>query len=168
MHKHKWKVLSVSQREITFRCNCGERVSRLTTANEKDLIKKYWNNSTKRSLELHKIAHEYSRKFEKYVGYELMKRVRSWAVKHPSVKLVVVDDSFFTSSLLVLIPHENEYDYMGTTVVFIPQNGVPVEFFLYERHLQNLQLALKAISKLHLKKRKKKEKDLIWSLPYEV
>lgn len=60
------------------------------------------------------------------------------------------DDTYFASSNLVLIEHASKTEYMGTTVVFIPQctGEDPVEFFLYPGHRECLVKFLKSLGGL--------------------
>jgi hypothetical protein len=90
----------------------------------------------------------------RWTGHELMKRVRKWAEKYPTVRICGCDDDHFCNSDLVIIPHERKRYYMGATVVFIPQctGEQPIKFFLYPDHANRLipallELQRKAISK---------------------
>jgi len=82
-------------------------------------------------------------------GYEKMEEADAFAEKHPDkIHVVPVDDSWFSSSSLYLVDHHNEKEFMGTSVVYIPQNGGDgAEFFLYPGHRRALMDALALIDK---------------------
>jgi hypothetical protein len=108
----------------------------------------------KEMKELHKIFYSYCGLFPKnpaknLKGYAAMEAVKKWATKHPTVRMVRVDDSFHANSDLIFIPHETKRKYMGTTVVFIPQctGEEPIEFFLYPKAVTKLQEVLKYIDR---------------------
>jgi hypothetical protein len=126
--------------ELGFRCpNCNVEFKRKSTKEEKALIKK----EDKEHLGIHKISHEFQRKFYKshdtsgrsfkWKGYDLMERVRKWAKKYPSVIITRCDDNHFCGSDLVFIPHENVYSYMGASLIIIPQctGEEAMQVFLY-------------------------------------
>jgi len=137
-----------------FRCDrCGEDVERKATPGERKFFsrKLEWP----RKLPIHKVWHEFSRRFKdgqdsyRYVGFDLMVRAERWAKKHPKdVRVVGIDDSYFASSLLVLVEHKTTRSYMGTTVVVIPQctGEKPLEFFLYPGHRSALLDALTGVA----------------------
>lgn len=135
-----------------FRCDkCKESVERKATAQERALYEKRidWQNKP----DVHKVWHEFQRRFQKdgeyrFGSYDLMVRVEKWAQKHPrEVKCLSIDDSYFASSLLVLIEHRHYRSYMGTTAVVIPQctGEKPLEFFLYPSDRNGLIAALVGI-----------------------
>ena len=103
---------------------------------------------------LHRIYHDYVTKMDgkQLKGYELMEAADKWAEKHPEVQTVVVDDDHHATSDLVIMPHENGKDFMGLTVLYIPQctGENPTRFFLYPRAIQRL---IEALSKHKSKKR---------------
>jgi hypothetical protein len=69
-----------------------------------------------------------------------MQAVKQWAKRRHDVHVLGTDDSYFASSSLVLVEHKTERQFMGITVVFIPQcaPGPPTEFFLYPCHMEPL------------------------------
>jgi hypothetical protein len=82
-----------------------------------------------------------------------MCRVARWAKKYPEdVRIVGVDDSYYSGSDLVLIEHRGKVGYHGTTVIFIAQcsGDPPVRFFLYPSHRDSLMAALMAIKQAAL------------------
>jgi hypothetical protein len=75
-------------------------------------------------------------------GYPAMCMVDEYVEKHPEIKICRCDDSYFSGSDLILIPHPT----MGITVLYIPQNsGIASEFFLYPNDIDELIIALKEI-----------------------
>jgi hypothetical protein len=106
---------------------------------------------------VHTVWHDFESRFKdaksqryKMKGYDLITSVSKWAKKWPKdVRLVGIDDSYFCSSDLLLVEHQTVDDYMGTSVVVLPQctGEEPIEFFLYPGHLKSLLGALTAIQK---------------------
>lgn len=103
-------------------------------------------------MKIHKVWHDFMDRFMlssgefKDVGYDLMLAVEEWAKRYPDdVAIVRCDDAYHTGSDLVLISHKDGRQYWGTTVVFLPQNGIPTQFFLYEFHRMQLVAALTAL-----------------------
>lgn len=113
--------------------------------------------------DVHTIWHDFTKKFQsdnvdsgcnqwKYTGYDMQQRVERWArrwnQKYPGeVQLVHCDDAVHASSDLLLIEHRSADDYMGISVVFIPQcTDHPMVFFLYPSNRMDLLTALKALS----------------------
>lgn len=97
----------------------------------------------------------------KWIGYDLMTRVASFAKLYPDdVHIVHCDDNWHAGSDLVLIYHRHGKTFFGTTVVFIPQctGENPTMFFLYDDHRRNLIKELRNISKF-IKDRKLKDVD---------
>lgn len=84
----------------------------------------------------------------KWSGFELAKRIEKWAKRWPNdIKIVGCDDAYHAGSDLVLIEHKAPVNYMGTTVLYIPQctSEQPIEFFLYPYHRKELVRALQYI-----------------------
>jgi hypothetical protein len=83
---------------------------------------------------------------ENMTGYIAQKRVTNYAKKHPEVKVLFCDDSVFSSSIIVLIPHPT----MGITMIYIPQNNTKIrsELFLYPDHSKKL---IEELTKMHEK-----------------
>jgi hypothetical protein len=160
---------------VCFNCRkCTTRYERAATAAEKRVFEKYraddFPKKDKPENDVHRVYHEFCKKFYKFhktgeseflgkmfpqgeskprwTGYALDQRVEKWAEKYPDdVRMVRVDDDYFSSSSLVLIEHKTKKKYMGTTVVFIPQCAPdPIAtFFLYPSHRRGLVEALAAI-----------------------
>jgi len=95
--------------------------------------------------DVHAVYHSMPKIKEDENGYSYWLRVKEWAKGHPSVVETGCDDTMFMSSSLFLIPHRSKYKHMGTTVMFIPQCGDPVEFFLYPEHMNQLIPALQGV-----------------------
>jgi len=82
--------------------------------------------------------------FNNISGYLAQERVKRFASKHKEVKIIHVDDSTFSSSILALIPHPK----MGITALFIPQcTEVTGEFFLYPEATKELLIELQKMDK---------------------
>jgi len=139
--------------EIYFNCpTCGE-ISRKSTKEEAKKLRAYMKKSNKDKLALHRIYRDYIEKVEgRLKGYDLMEAAEKWAKKHPEIQSVRVDDDRHASSDLVIMPHENGKDFMGLTMLYIPQctGERPIRFFLYPRAIQRL---IEALSKHKSKKR---------------
>ena len=88
-------------------------------------------------------------------GYVAMTRVENYAKTHPEIQIVRCDDSVFSSSMIVLIPHPT----MGITMIYIPQNNKEIkgELFLYPDHSEEL------IEKLTIMRKKCLKGDKIYS-----
>jgi hypothetical protein len=106
------------------------------------------------SLKLHKVWHDYLENFYdfkgceyKHTGYELIERTEEWAEKWgEEVRIVSCDDNHFMSSIILLVEHRTETNYMGTTMLCIPQvGGQPIKLFLYPGHRNEFQRALRNI-----------------------
>lgn len=155
--RHKWHFSSsrgVDPMEIGFRCeNCKTEYLRKATKKEQKILERnhFYLGSPKRKDDIHYVIHDFQRKFGKWnlTGYEFMVAVEKWAKKFPNdVQIIGCDDDSFMSSNLVLIEHKSEKAFMGTTVVYIPQNNGPVQqFFLYPGHLENFLDVLTIIKK---------------------
>lgn len=77
--------------------------------------------------------------------------VERFAKRYPNdVWLVRCDDAHHASSDLILVDHKTRDQYMGTTVVYVPQctGEKPIQFFLYPSHRFRLAGALDTISRL--------------------
>lgn len=107
------------------------------------------------------------------IGYKLMERVERWAKKQPKdfVRIVSVDDAYFSTSLLVLIEHKTDDSYMGTSVVFIPQctGENPIRFFLYPEFellkvLKEIEKSRSVVAKAQEERRKKEHAEMMASV----
>jgi len=117
---------------------------------EADKIHKIWHKFCSHMSKWYYVEEKYNGKTYKefdstqLLGYEAMTRVEKYAKNHPEIKVVRVDDSVYSGSDLVLVPHPRH----GITMIFIPQNtGVNNEWFLYPGHIESLQQALDEMNK---------------------
>jgi hypothetical protein len=78
---------------------------------------------------------------QRLVGYEVMCKIEKYIKRCcPEIKIVKCDDSVYSSSYLLLIPHPKH----GITMMFIPQcTGISNQFFFYEGHYENFIKTLK-------------------------
>jgi len=137
---------------VTLRCkNCGDRIDRLMTIEEKKKYIKEDREEHRESMRLHKVWHKFQKEFFdnekwewKYTGYDLMQRVEAYAKRNRSIVITGCDDYAHAGAILVLVPHVNEKGHWGTSVLFINQssNEQPAEFFLYPDHETALRKGL--------------------------
>jgi hypothetical protein len=183
-HKKRWRrvysVFAVGSKKGGTKnivCDiCKKRWEVPLTADEKRLWRERIKQENSRSKDLHALYRAFQKAFYqdnqkgrvgwKYKGYELMKRIEEFAKKHPELVLLSCDDSWYTSSMIVLIPHRIDIDieYWGTTVVIVPQctGEPPLEMFLYPGHAVELE---KALHGLNCEFRRKKKTKLYWPKP---
>ena len=153
MHKHRFKPSSLCGKKLSLRCNCGEYKERELTRAEQYLHKQWNKDSFEESGKLHAVWHSFVRNIlnKKLRGYKLICAVEKWANKFPTVDIVNCDDDWFMSSAIVFIPHENSREYMGTTMVVLPQNGdEPTRMFFYPGHMTDLARVINKINKKKL------------------
>lgn len=154
-HRHRFRRLCFSSKETTEQCGCGQQRVRETTAEERRQMDEDWKAAGRLHTLWHKFCHKFGGPDEwKKEGYDLSNSVTEWAIKrHPEILVTRCDDTYFSSSDIVLIPHQNESEFMGTTFLYIPQNsGTPATGFLYPNHIVGLIEALKRMLKLANKK----------------
>lgn len=133
-------------KEVTELCAfCGERRTRKATNEEQSKNRR----ANKQLNKIHSVYHRVSKQLEGLDGYEAIEKARRIAKRNKGhVQIVHCDDSAFTTSAILLVDHENDDQYMGTTVIYLPQNqGCREEFFLYPDHRENLEAALDIIRK---------------------
>lgn len=156
-HEHAWtRAYTRGDRFVGERCTCGMERERSPTKAERRELKLVWE----RGRAIHANWHRLVKRFKKSPtewkmrGWDLIEALEEYTAKHPQIRTVRVDDSHFSNSDLLLIPHC--YDskrlgcsYMGTTAVFVAQcaGDPPVEFFLYPGHLRHLIETLQEIEK---------------------
>lgn len=161
-----------SGKSISFRCECKKERSRDFSKKEAKKVAKEMQQSLSGAASVHFIWHDFMREFIhpkkdkfRWKGHELMERVREWAKEHPSVRIGTCDDDYHMSSSLVVIPHEEEHSYFGTSIIFIPQNGrTPSRIFLYRWGLQDLQRNLEYVMELEMKDRPPPPKKYVQTL----
>lgn len=76
----------------------------------------------------------------KLIGFEVMTKIEKYVNRYcPEIKIVSCDDSIYSSSIIVLVPHPTH----GITIIFIPQcTTIQNQFFLYKDHHKKLIDAL--------------------------
>lgn len=74
------------------------------------------------------------------VGYDVMCKINRFVKRCcPEIKIIGCDDSTYSGSDIILIPHPKH----GITVIFVPQcTTIQNQFFLYENHHKALVKAL--------------------------
>lgn len=161
-HVHTWKRWGTrGDKFISEGCVCGAQREREATRIEQKQIRKSTKLMWAQGKALHALWRKVAQRFKKDEhewkdkGWDLIEDLEKFSAKYPQVRMVRVDDSSFSNSELVLVPHA--YDtpklgsyYMGTTVVFVAQcaGDPPVEFFLYPNHLRNLIETLQEVEKV--------------------
>jgi hypothetical protein len=83
------------------------------------------------------------------VGYEAITKVEKFIKRYcPEIKIISCDDSVYSGSLILLIPHPNH----GISVIFIPQcTDTQNQFFLYKSHYKELMKGLKEMASVYAK-----------------
>lgn len=81
------------------------------------------------------------------VGYDVMCKVEKFIKRYcPEIKIIGCDDSVYSGSYILLIPHPNH----GITLMFIPQcTTIQNQFFLYEGHYNQLIKALEEMKNIY-------------------
>jgi len=172
------KLNSYNILELQFKCSkCDYRESRRPTREEIDELKQdnlLRDILNKNRKTIHTLFHRFHERFMtfdgdgymgsdfKFHGYDLMQKVEKFVRYNPSCALIHCDDNLHCGSYILLIPHELDKEYWGTTVVNIPQYGIPTCLFLYPYHLEQMLVSLKTLNKRYKNKeplRKKKEKE---------
>lgn len=157
-HKHKYIVQSYSAKNISFVCKCGNKINRNTTKSEEKFIRAEINKLFFNSKQLFKLWHKFVKVFTKkdsafppvWDRDKLHNGAKKWAKKYPDqIHIVGCDDSYHSSSELILFEHKSNEQYIGVTVLFVPQcsGESPIEFFLYPNASKNLIKTLQAIQK---------------------
>lgn len=147
MTQHKWKPTSYTSQSVSLRC---KKCLRQETVEFGEEARALYLKQREESDSKHDALRSFGDTFIEggdFVGDDyqpvrwkltdgfLIDEIQEWGKEFPEkVQLIHVDDSYHSSSLLVLIESKNEKKFMGTTVYFIPQNaplGPPSPFFLY-------------------------------------
>lgn len=158
--KHKFETWAYSRYVTHLKCKkCGAKTQRKTTSAER--VKQ--EREDKIGMALHKTYHAFLRRFQdsnqryKLKGYKFIVAMEKFCEKHKDIIECGVDDSSFAGSRLFFIPHDNGQEYMGTSVLYIPQctGEDATEFFLYPGNLNELMDALGKIRKLTIKRNKR-------------
>lgn len=146
---------SSSGQEFSYRVGEAVEVQHVTdpTAEQLEILREYMDLSIQLDPDddhnLHRVWHDFCNRFMgpnwtyfKHKGGELLGEVREWALRYPAdVRMVRCDDGAHCGSTLVCIFHRCRYQFMGMSVVFIPQctGEPPTQFFLYPSHIEGLE-----------------------------
>ena len=148
---HKWKFHSLTGiKSLTFRCKkCKNKSVRKLTEEEQIAVKRHWKEIHKKTEETNVVYNDFCRNFDttRKVGAELVDAITKWAKNKPVTVSKINSDKY-----LVLIPHENEDVYGGTTVVYLSSSPkfVPVRLFLEDA--EGFFASLKEIAKREVRK----------------
>ncbi len=153
--KHKCKYFYSYSRgidKIGFRCAvCKLFMERDTSQAEKSDLREHQHVMKVESTRIHKVFHSYIKNIRDkgFKGYDASVAMTKWAKRQPKghVHLVSCDDSSHMGSDLWLIEHKTESTYMGTTVIYLPQDLNSREFFLYPYNVAQLNRVLTKIEK---------------------
>lgn len=113
-------------------------------------------NAMSRANRIHRVWHgmPLPRNFESITDQDrklaIGKKIERYAKRHPGQVIpLMCDDTYHATSDLVLVTHEIQDDWMGVTVMMIPQcdGRPPAEFFLYPGHVNALLQELRKIQK---------------------
>jgi len=173
-HIHNFELYMWSRKELFFKCECGEKVTRPPTPEEEVEMQAYIDRQNKEMDKMHALWHELSPKiyfdeekpFQLPRGRELTDIVDLFREEHPEVVRTGCDDNHHMTSDIYLVPHETESYYWGTTVLVACQEGSTIEFFLYPSHLNALIQTLQEIQKRQKAKPRRTEDD--FQTTYEV
>lgn len=165
-HKHRFRLAAHSGIEGTWRCACGERVSRAFDKIEKKAVaisfKAMMQNATDVNYWWHKFRKQVLDK-QPDRGYPVILRAERFVARYPESGIIITwcDDSYAAGSRNVLIPHQSDTTWHGLSLIHIPQcNGEkPTKIGLYPSHNKELIAGLAKMAKLE-KKPRKKEKSL--------
>jgi len=146
----KWKCVSICGNKITEVSVNQTRKTRIRklTPEETEALRIYDERENKLENELNRVYFQFVRRIfnEKLSGYEAMQVAEELCKKYPKrTQYVHCDDSSCMNSALVLIDHCNSVEYWGTTLLILPQDGVPSEVFLYPSDMGPLQIAINRI-----------------------
>jgi hypothetical protein len=166
--KHVWRFNSERNRHLRlqFWCSkCKTYCERAASKSEREILKSHYKEFD--NSDLHKVWHSYVHVVQNSGrgGYEAQELMAQWAAQQPNghVHFVGCDDSSHMGSDLWIIEHKTKNKYMGSTVVYIPQDEVHNEFFLYPGHRKELARALASIEKLAKPIQKREAaKDAAW------
>jgi hypothetical protein len=155
MHRHSYKLKMYNVISATFQCSCGDMQDRKLTKQGVAKYKRIWKEAERKATGIHKLWKTVSKQIKGCQGWGLMQVMDKLIKKHPEILMSSCDDSYHTTSAMYYIPHEVEGEYWGTTLLVVPQNGVPHEMFLYPHHAKDMLKVLTAIGN-----KKSKEKGM--------
>ena len=125
------------------------KLHKLSESFFKHLQKKYYKLEHKINLNWQSSKRKY-RTYDgtKVYGHGAMQHIEKFVNKHPGIKIAWCDDDVHATSRLVFIPHRTNKDWMGVTVLFVPQcTNIQNKFFLYPEHVNDLIKTLREIKK---------------------
>lgn len=101
---------------------------------------------------LHTPAHLFRARIKGLVGFEAMEEARK-AMKeinkkyHGRIREVRCDDAGHAGSAIFLVTHERKNEWMGISMVFIPQTTgeKPIQLFLYPEDQENMMEVLEIL-----------------------
>ena len=144
-----WKPLS----QVIERCMfCQEERARKPTKAEQDKNTRMLKQCDK----LHSVYHKVCKRLEGLEGFEAMEEAERLAKKYRGhVQYVGCDDDVHSNSDLLLVDHEDDDHYMGTSVIYLPQcKGTRATFFLYPGDREELIRALEIVRRKALDREK--------------
>lgn len=155
-HRHTWRFNgTLGTDRVLFYCpdaSCKEITERAATKAETRLIKSHQREAFADISAVHKMWNSYCNLVEAkgLAGYDASRLMEKWAAKQPEghVFYVPCDDASFMGSDLWLIEHKTHNRYMGTSMVYIPQDEDRSRAFLYTGHRLVLAKTLKEIQRL--------------------
>lgn len=133
-------------KNVTDRCAfCGEERERKPTKQEQEKHTRWIKQLDK----THSLYHKVVERLKNLEGEKAIEEAEKLEKKYEGhVQLVPCDDDAHASSGLLLVDHENDDHYWGTSVIYLPQvMGKRETFFLYPHHRNWLMNALKTIKK---------------------
>ena len=155
-HEHLWDVSSWSGDEVSYRCRCDARFTRLMDDEEKARYQADHAFDPPPEKNIHRVWHAVQEDlpdgWDEERDQDAKIALGEVFEKHAEIEPGQVvslgcDDSHHASSDLVLVTHEAKAKWMGVTVVMIPQcdGKPPAQFFLYPGHVDALVDALHLI-----------------------
>lgn len=159
---HKWAVSGRSGYDtIEFTCGkCNKKKERELSKKEVKICKKDEQILSENGQALNALLNEWytiQKKFPK--GKELITASYKWAIKN-KLKWITVEDSHGCDGLVLLVPHENNELYLGTSLIFIPQcNNLQAERFRFFLPANgSLELLIKGLRKAYGLENKPRDK----------
>ena len=135
-----WKPLT----QVVERCIfCHEERTRKPTKAEQTVN----TLRLKQCDKLHTVYHTVYKRLDGLDGFDAIEEAEKIANKYKGhVQYVGCDDDVHASSALLLVDHESNDKYMGTSVIYLPQcEGTRATFFLYPGDRDELMTALEVV-----------------------
>ena len=151
-HQHSYQLSAWQKGDaVSFSCQCGEQFSRAMDAEELARYEAKINPAP--ADDVHHVWHElqlalpdgWADECSQEGKIQIMDVIEEFATKYPDQVLISgCDDTYFSTSQLVLVTHEARDAFMGTTVLLITQcdEQPPAQFFLYPGHADGMADAL--------------------------